>query len=131
MRVAVIIVQDKKILLMHRFKKGREFFSLPGGGVEENESVEETATREAKEETSLDIILGEKFFEYYNDFDKRKNIVFLTKEFLGEVKLGGPEVDRISKENKYMLEWHDLSELKKLNIVPEILKDKLVEKYGV
>ncbi|PIZ95767.1 MAG: DNA mismatch repair protein MutT [Candidatus Magasanikbacteria bacterium CG_4_10_14_0_2_um_filter_33_14] len=131
MRIGVIILQDKKILLMHRFKKGREFFSLPGGGVEENESVEETATREAKEETSLDIILGEKFFEYYNDFDKRKNIVFLTKEFLGEVKLGGPEVDRISKENKYMLEWHDLSELKKLNIVPEILKDKLVEKYGV
>ena len=131
MRAGTIILQDNKILLIHRFKNGREFFALPGGGVEDGESAEETAIREAKEETNLDIVLGKKFFEYYNDFDKRKNIVFFADSFVGDIKLGGPEVGRNSEENKYILEWHDFGELKDLNIVPELLKEKIIEKYGV
>ena len=79
----------------------------------------------------MDIVLGKKFFEYYNDFDKRKNIVFFADSFFGVVKLGGPEAKINSEENKYILEWHGVGDLKNLNIVPKLLKEKIIEKYGV
>jgi ADP-ribose pyrophosphatase YjhB (NUDIX family) len=58
--VDIIIEKDNKIVLI---KRKREPFKgklvLPGGHVEENETVEEAAMREAKEETSLDVKLKE------------------------------------------------------------------------
>lgn len=129
MRAGTIIVKNNQILLIHRFWQGREYFVIPGGKVEEGETVEDAAIREAKEETSLNVVLGENFFEFYNDFDKRKNIFFLVTKFFGEMKLGGPKAKRNSNEDKYILEWHNLEEIKGLNIVPEKLKEKLVEKF--
>ncbi len=114
---------------MHRFWQGREYFVIPGGGIEDGETVEEAAIREAKEETSLDVILGDKFCEFYNEFDKRRNIYFLVTKFSGEIKLGGPEAEKNSEDNKYVLEWHDWSEIQNLNIVPEELKKKLMIGY--
>ena len=43
---------------------GRHRWGLPGGRHEPGESVEETAIREAKEETNLDVELGELIGEY-------------------------------------------------------------------
>jgi len=129
MRAGTIILQDNKILLIHRFWQGREYFVIPGGKVEDGESIEEAAIREAKEETNLDVVLGEKFFEFFNDFDKRQNIFFLVTKFEGKMQLGGPEAERNSEEDKYILGWHDLSEIKDLNIVPEELKEKIVGEF--
>lgn len=36
-RVRAIIIKDKKILLIHRIKKGDEYWVFPGGGVEESD----------------------------------------------------------------------------------------------
>ncbi|OIO19849.1 MAG: DNA mismatch repair protein MutT [Candidatus Magasanikbacteria bacterium CG_4_10_14_0_8_um_filter_32_14] len=129
MRAGTIIIKNNQILLMHRFWQGREYFVIPGGGIEDGETVEEAAIREAKEETSLDVILGDKFCEFYNEFDKRRNIYFLVTKFSGEIKLGGPEAEKNSEDNKYVLEWHDWSEIQNLNIVPEELKKKLMIGY--
>jgi 8-oxo-dGTP diphosphatase len=41
-------------------------YALPGGFVEQNESLADAARREAKEETGLDVILREQFFAYGN-----------------------------------------------------------------
>jgi ADP-ribose pyrophosphatase YjhB (NUDIX family) len=50
----VCIDQDGKILLV-RQGYGRRYWSLPGGKMEPGESIDETARREVKEETGLDI----------------------------------------------------------------------------
>ncbi len=56
----IIIEKENKIVLITR---GHEPFkgklALPGGRVNENESIEEAAVREAKEETSLNVKLKE------------------------------------------------------------------------
>ena len=53
--VIVAIMEDGKILLTKR--EDFEVWCLPGGGVEEGESLAEGAIREAKEETGLDVEL--------------------------------------------------------------------------
>ena len=53
--VIVAIIEDGKILLTKR--EDVEVWCLPGGGVEDGESVAEAGIREAKEETGLDVEL--------------------------------------------------------------------------
>ena len=53
-RSAAIILRDGKILMEKVFYFGREFYVLPGGGVEPGETPEETVLRELKEECGLD-----------------------------------------------------------------------------
>lgn len=51
----VVIVEDGKVLLVKR--EDLEVWALPGGGVDEGESLAETAVREAYEETGLEVEL--------------------------------------------------------------------------
>src|SRR4030095_2873809 len=53
--VIVAIIDNGKILLTKR--EDFEVWCLPGGGVEEGETLAEGAIREAKEETGLDVEL--------------------------------------------------------------------------
>jgi ADP-ribose pyrophosphatase YjhB (NUDIX family) len=55
MRATGILIQRKKILLIHRINAGKEYYVFPGGGIEEGESPAEGFLREMKEETNLDI----------------------------------------------------------------------------
>ncbi|HEY9291715.1 MAG TPA: NUDIX hydrolase [Microlunatus sp.] len=59
---AVIIDEDDRILLSWfnggNQRRARECWSLPGGGIEFEESIEQGIVREAKEETGYDIELG-------------------------------------------------------------------------
>jgi len=59
----VIIRYRDGIVLIER-KNEPHGWAIPGGFVEIGESVEEAAVREAREETSLDVILGEQFHVY-------------------------------------------------------------------
>lgn len=129
-RVAVIAIKDNKILLIHRFKDGREFWVVPGGSVDEGESLEETGKREIKEETSLDVEIGEKLWEYDNDYygqGIRKEYYFLASQVLGsELKFTGEELTRAPKEDKFEPEWVALDQVKEINLVPEVVKDKIL-----
>lgn len=55
-RSAGIVIKDGKVLLMHRFNKGDEYWVFPGGGVEEGETPEQAAVREIGEETTITAI---------------------------------------------------------------------------
>lgn len=53
--VRAIIIEDDQMLVMRRNKYGSEYFTLIGGQVKENETLEEALVREIKEETGLTI----------------------------------------------------------------------------
>jgi 8-oxo-dGTP diphosphatase len=56
--VGAVIVQDEKLVLIRRgVEPDKGKWSIPGGGVELGETVRDTAVREAKEECGLDIEL--------------------------------------------------------------------------
>ena len=50
-----IIIENDKMLLMHRNKDGKEYFTLVGGRVNGQETPEQALVREIKEETGLDL----------------------------------------------------------------------------
>ncbi len=50
-----IIIENDKILVMYRNKYGAEYFTLVGGRVNNNETIEQALAREVQEETGLDV----------------------------------------------------------------------------
>jgi ADP-ribose pyrophosphatase YjhB (NUDIX family) len=75
---AVTIIQDAKILLVKRAvepKKG--LWSLPAGFLEMDETIEECAVREVKEETNLDVEL-DGLLAVYSVFDDPRYICLLV-----------------------------------------------------
>ena len=115
----VVIIDDEKLIVFFRRKKvdGKEitYYAIPGGHVEGNESSEETAIREIKEELNLDIeILG-----------------YLGKMVIGNIvggtlQFGGEELERNSEENYYEvrklpLEELDGSDIRALDLVKKAI----------
>ena len=100
--------QNVKILLVKN-NNGR-YWSFPKGHIEEGETEQETAIREIKEETGLDVTIDSSFREIseYCPFGKiRKRVVFfLARAFTDNVKIQEEEID------SYI--WVDLQQARKL-----------------
>lgn len=67
-----IIIENNRLLVMHRNKEGSKYFTLVGGRIGENENIEQGLVREIKEETGMDItsarlVYTESHDEPYND----------------------------------------------------------------
>lgn len=123
-RSAVIILKDENILLMHRNKFGEEYFSIPGGTIEPGESPEQTAVREIKEETNLDVVLDKLLWEIEDE--RHQDYYFLAKSFSGEMALGGPELARQATGNLYDLQWIKIKDLRNILLYPESIKEKII-----
>lgn len=73
--VDIIIEYNNKIVLIER-KNPPYGYALPGGFVDEGESIEKAAVREAKEETNLEIDLLELLYVYSDPFrDPRSHTI--------------------------------------------------------
>jgi 8-oxo-dGTP pyrophosphatase MutT (NUDIX family) len=127
-RSAGIIIKDDKILMIHRYKKGKEYFVLPGGGIEGNETPEQAVIREIKEETSLDITV-EKSLPYFIDEIGNEHYVYICNYISGEpaFAVDSPEALRNNKDNHYSLEWIDQNKISELTIFPIKTKEQLVD----
>ena len=75
---AVTIIENNKILLVKRaIEPKRGLWSLPAGFIEINESVEQCAVREVKEETNLDVEL-DGLIGVYSVFDDPRYVCLLV-----------------------------------------------------
>jgi len=125
MRTVGIVIQDDEIVLIRRIKNGEEYYTFPGGTVEEGESPEETVKREIKEELGLTCTVGEPLFEIENNGNKE--FYYSLESCLGDLKLGGPEAERMTEENQYILEKKTISEIKDMkNLYPQEAAEKLI-----
>lgn len=115
-RATAIIIRNGKLLLIHRQKPGRDFYVLPGGGVDLEESFEEACIREVKEETGLDV-LSLHLVSRYITLEKEENY-YLTQVTPAEPVLGGAESQRQSPEDSYTFFWVGAAQLESLNLRP-------------
>ena len=131
-----IIIKGNEVLTMFRRKKKydgsyKEYYVIPGGGVEDGETLEETCLREIKEEYNVDIkILG------YLGSDEKETIIghFFHAEIIdGVPTLGGEESDRNNPDNYYEIRRINIDKLDDYDIDAKefINKAKNCEYIGV
>ena len=125
MRARVIIFNPDltAILLIHRQKKQRNYWVVPGGGAKRSETPRETAIREINEELQIELTpaqLRQLFViddEYFFLTDYRQKAV---------PDISGEEKERSTSTNVYRPAWVTLSELLKINLMPPALSNKIL-----
>jgi ADP-ribose pyrophosphatase YjhB (NUDIX family) len=139
-RAGGICVFNNKILLIHRInlemsEEAREYYVIPGGEVMNGEKTEDAVLREMKEETDVNVMLGELFFEMDDKNPRggnRKHYYYICEYIEGEPKLrSDSEEAREMKEGVhfYTPMWVDLSEFERLSLFPDQIKDKIITKF--
>lgn len=126
--VGIFVFNKNKQVLM-QLRTDYNQWGFPGGAMELGESFEETAMRELKEETNLDIIdlkmvkilSGKETYREYPNGDKLYDItaIFVVTNYSGKLKVN----DKESKK----LDWFSIDKL------PENVTSytrKCLEKYG-
>ncbi len=136
-RVAGIVKIGNGIAFMHRTNvnkpnaKYKEYYTFPGGGLEGEESIEEGTIREIKEEFGINVKIVRKLYEIYIEKFEQKEYFFLCEYVSGEFGTGeGPEFLNDPKyidSGNYIPEIVELSKIKDLLLLPENIKDKLLE----
>lgn len=67
-----MVIRGNRILLVEHQLFGRDFFNLPGGGIEENETPEQAALRELEEECQVKgTLVRPLMVEYKPDLESR------------------------------------------------------------
>lgn len=134
-RVAGIIPMEDGIALMHRKEVLNKspmtnYYTFPGGGLEENETLEEGTIREIKEEFGIDVDVVEKLYECYTPQIESKEYFFLCKYISGKFGTGtGPEFSNDPKykdSGKYIPEIVKKQNIKNILLVPKEIKEKLL-----
>ena len=87
-RVTGILIEDGKILLVQQRLSENRAWSLPGGRLEQGETLEQGVVREFKEETKLNTV---KFKFMSSRYHEPRNVLMLN--FLSMAENGEPEID--------------------------------------
>lgn len=113
MRVVGIIQRENTFLLIHRVKSHEDYFTFPGGAIEEGESEIDALKREMQEELSMSNMQVRKVFELTNRGNRE--YWYFVNEFNGIHTVGGPEKERMNEENQYLIEYKSLEEIRMLD----------------
>jgi 8-oxo-dGTP diphosphatase len=120
-RIAIVIMHKNKLLLVKHRKGDREYWLLPGGGLEENETVEACAVREIMEETGLNISLGKLIFtsESINPNGRKHIINMYFQGFLKDREINICIQDRDIIDASFI----DIHKIDEITIYPNIKKE--------
>lgn len=103
--VKIVIKHNNEILLLKR-SYGEKIWTLPGGGINKNESPEEAAKRETKEEVGINL---ENISQYGSFRHKGENIEDFVYVFAAEVQ------NKTFNSSNYEIEearWFNIEDLK-------------------
>ena len=110
----IVINEKKEILVLFRKKHGH--YELPGGKVELNETIEQAALRECKEETGVNLELIK--YIGYEEFEIEEK-KFRSHNFLAEIK----ENEKPSVTEPHIFEsimWLNTNEYMKYNCASNV-----------
>ncbi|MCU4767694.1 NUDIX hydrolase [Bacillus toyonensis] len=109
-RVTGILIESEKVLLVKQKVANRDW-SLPGGRVENGETLEEAMIREMKEETGLDVKVKNLLYvcDKPDALPSLLHITFLLERIEGEITLPSNEFDHNPIQDVQMVRIEELS----------------------
>ena len=113
-RAGIVLIEDGKVALIERHRAGLDYFVFPGGGVDEGETPEHAAVREAMEELGVEVFIKQKVAIIH--FGQSTQIYYLTEKIGGEFGSGTGEEYTDSdpddpEEGIYIPIWMPIDEL--------------------
>jgi len=126
-RVCGALIRDGRILMVRHQELHRSFWTLPGGGVEPDETYEEAVVREVLEETNLETSVVQAIWQ---DFDSETYssescfLLNLSDNSDSQASLGvDPEENHLPKPNRQLQEvaWRPLNQVREDIQVSRIL----------
>ena len=132
-RVAGIIPMGDGFAFMHRVGVQNHpignYYTFPGGGKEEGETIEEGTKREIQEEFGINVEIVKQL--YYLKNEEKEEYFFLCKYIDGKFGTGkGPEFSGDPKDThrgQYLPEIIKKEEVKNITLLPDEIKEKLVQ----
>lgn len=101
-----IVINDNKVLVIQQ-KQG--FWGFPKGHMEQGENEIETAVRETKEETNLDVIIEDKtrfcLTYFIEDNNIHKEVVYFVAKVDGKVDIK-PQIEEVNS-----IAWIDIAKV--------------------
>jgi len=113
-RAGIILIEDNKVALIERHRAGLDYYVFPGGGVDEGETPEQAAIREAMEELGVEVRIKQKAAVLH--FELSTQVYFLVERVSGRFGTGiGEEFTDSDPDNPeegvYIPIWMPLDEL--------------------
>ena len=130
-RAGIVLIQDGKVALIERHRAGMDYFVFPGGGVNDGETPEQAAVREAMEELGIEIAIKQKITEIQFG-QKSRQVYFLVEQSGGEFGTGVGEEYTDSdpedpEEGIYIPIWMPIEKLSEYqNIYPESVAQQVI-----
>lgn len=115
-RAGIILIEDDKVALIERHRAGLDYYVFPGGGVDEGETPEQGAVREAMEELGIEVAIKQKVAIVH--FIQSTQVYYLVERVSGEFGTGtGEEFTDADpddpEEGIYIPIWMPVGELPK------------------
>lgn len=131
-RASAIIFVNNNLITVYREKMVngilKKYYTIPGGGVEYGESIEEATKREVIEEIGINISLTDKYF--YLEKENVEEYFYIADYVDGEIGTGtGPEftIRDIEKYGLYEIKLIDKDEIFKINLLPPEVKEYILK----
>lgn len=124
-----IVLKDGDILLMKRFKMGREYYTLLGGTIERGEAPEDAAVREVAEEST--IVVDQPRLVFVEDAEQPfgPQYIYLCRYISGEPVLSPTSEEAYwttPGKNTYEPLWFPAKKLRDIPFVSPLLKEAVV-----
>lgn len=120
-----VIVQEK-ILMVRHVHDGRDYWTLPGGGIEEGETPEEAAAREVLEETGVAVSTQRFLFEATSRSGRNTTLCYLMSRPRDTgIQLGAdPEEQHLDAGDRMLqdVQWHPIASLRDDYMVSRVLE---------
>ncbi|HEX4789205.1 MAG TPA: NUDIX domain-containing protein [Actinospica sp.] len=147
-RAVAVVMDGDRFLIMKRFVRntrpgacarceehgwserecpGHHYAVLPGGHVEEGETIEAAVLRELHEETTLRARVDRLLWADHHGAGGGLASYFLMAEVTGTPKLSGPEAMADRPDNHYEVAWASAAEFDRLNLVPTDIRARLAQ----